>query len=591
MEKTMRFLSIAALALVGAVMTGCSSEDNFTAQPQQQVADKGNVVTMTATVGLGEQAGTRKLTIDDNKGVKTFAADDQIAVIYENTSGMVKETVTIAAGDISTDGKSAKFTVTMTDPKAGGTLKYIYPAAMAGATDVDYTKLNTQDGTLDNLGKKFDLAVYDGNLTSEAKLPASATLENMLAILALTIKDNATTPNDLTSSITSLKITDGTNTYNVTRSAAAGPIYVAIQPTTSAAIGVSASDGTNNYCKSLSGKSYAADNGYSVSWKMDKGACLAFLSGDIYEAKDGETLTGALAADATTNIKIANGAIVTLKDVTINGTNVDDDAHKHAAITCSGDATIILEGTNSVKGFEQEYPGIYVPVDKTLIIDGTGSLTASSNGYGAGIGGANAINCGNIEIKGGEITAVGGSSWSGSAGIGGGGFASCGNITISGGTVTANSGDYGAGIGGGADGICGTITISGGTVTASGNYFGAGIGCGYSSNGHDTRCGNILIYGGTVTATGGENAAGIGGGFGEGFDTICGTITINNTVTKLTATKGSDARNSIGPAGVDEEVEYCGVVTIGGTEYWDGLAYKNGGDTYLETSPIVYPAP
>ena len=556
----MRFLSIAALALVGAVMTGCSSEDNFTAQPQQQVADKGNVVTVTATVGLDGAAATRALT---STGVKTFAEGDQIAVIYENASGtMVKvETTALTDADISADGKSATFTVTLTGPKASGTVKYIYPAAMAGATDVDYTKLNSQDGTLTNLGKNLDLAVFNGNLTAEAKLPASATLENKLAILALTIKDNATTPNDLTSSITSLKITDGTNTYNVTRSAVAGPIYVAIKPTSSAAIGVSASDGTNNYCKSLSGKSYAADNGYSVSWKMDKGACLAFLSGDIYEAKDGETLTGALAADATTNIKIANGATVTLKDVTINGTNVDDDAHKHAGITCVGNATIILEGTNSVKGFEQDYPGIYVPVDKTLTIDGTGSLTASSNGYGAGIGGGNAISCGNIEIKGGEITAYGGSSWSGSAGIGGGGDASCGNITISGGTVTANGGDYGA-----------------------------GIGCGYSYSGLDTRCGDILISGGTVTATGGVEAAGIGGGSNAGFDTFCGTITINNTVTKLTATKGSGARNSIGPAGVDEYVEYCGKITIGGTVYWDYGTYVGDDDTYLATSPLTYPA-
>ena len=264
----MRFLSIAALALVGAVMTGCSSEDNFTAQPQQQVADKGNVVTVTATVGLDEQAGTRKLTIDGNKGVKTFAVGDKIAVVYQNTSGtMVKaETAALTAADITSGGKSAKITVTMTDPKAGGTLKYIYPAAMAGATDVDYTKLNSQDGSLDNLGKKFDLAVYDGNLTSDAKLPASATLENKLAILAVTLKNSGSS--DITSTITGMTLGDGTNTYSVTREAAAGPIYVAIQPTTSASISITATDGSKNYAKSLTGKDYAANNGYSVSWTV-----------------------------------------------------------------------------------------------------------------------------------------------------------------------------------------------------------------------------------------------------------------------------------------------------------------------------------
>ena len=265
MEKTMRFLSIAALALVGAVMTGCSSEDNFIGQPQQQVADNGNVVTVTATVGLGEQAGTRALTA---AGVKTFAEGDKIAVIYENASGtkVKAETAALTATDITSGGKSAKITVTMTDPKAGGTLKYIYPAAMAGATDVDYTKLNSQDGSLDNLGKKFDLAVYDGNLTSEAKLPASATLENKLAILAVTLKNSGSS--DITSTITGMTLGDGTNTYSVTREAAAGPIYVAIQPTTSASISITATDGSKNYAKSLTGKDYAANNGYSVSWTV-----------------------------------------------------------------------------------------------------------------------------------------------------------------------------------------------------------------------------------------------------------------------------------------------------------------------------------
>ena len=61
---------------------------------------------------------------------------------------------------------------------------------------------------------------------------------------------------------------DGTNTYSVTREAAAGPIYVAIQPTTSASISITATDGSKNYAKTLTGKDYAANNGYSVSWTV-----------------------------------------------------------------------------------------------------------------------------------------------------------------------------------------------------------------------------------------------------------------------------------------------------------------------------------
>ena len=107
MEKTMRFLSIAALALMGAMMTGCSSEDNFTAQPQQQVADKGNVVTMTTTVGLDGGATTRALTA---AGVKTFAVGETMAVIYNNGTSTVKAVShALEVSDITDGGKKATF--------------------------------------------------------------------------------------------------------------------------------------------------------------------------------------------------------------------------------------------------------------------------------------------------------------------------------------------------------------------------------------------------------------------------------------------------------------------------------------------------
>ncbi|MBO4612195.1 MAG: hypothetical protein J5671_03390, partial [Bacteroidaceae bacterium] len=67
----------------------------------------------------------------------------------------------------------------------------------------------------------------------------------------------------------------------------------------------------------------------------------------------------------------------------------------------------------------------------------------------------------------------------------------------------------------------------------------------------------ITISGGTIIATGGEQAAGIGGGC---FATSCGTITIQNTVTRVTATKGDSAPNSIGAG----DYGSCGTVKIGG---------------------------
>lgn len=261
--KTMKnFLSMAALALVGAMMTGCSNDDNF--DNPQQPENKSKVVTLTTTVGFDASAGTRALT---EAGVKTFAVDDQIAVIYTKNGGTVTKAVSekLISTDIASGSKSATFTVTLDDPDKTKQVTYIYPAAMAGSTDVDYTKLNSQDGTLASLQTKYDLCTKSGAWDSD-NLPSLA-LENQLAILAITLKDNAATPTEITSGITSLTIGDGTNTYTVSRSAAAGPIYVAIRPTTSAKIKIYASDGSKYYNKNLT-KTYEADNGYSVSWKM-----------------------------------------------------------------------------------------------------------------------------------------------------------------------------------------------------------------------------------------------------------------------------------------------------------------------------------
>ena len=266
------------------------------------------------------------------------------------------------------------------------------------------------------------------------------------------------------------------------------------------------------------------------------------------------TVTGTLGANV--KISIADGATVTLKDVKINGT--DSDSYKWAGLTCAGGATINLEGTNTVKGFLKYYPGLFVPKGKTLTIKGSGSLAANSNGYGAGIGGCYAVDSSSHIPK---------------------EEGSCGTIVIEGGTITATGG-MSAGIGCSHGSDCDGVTITGGTVTATGGTMAAGIG----SGGGNSVCGPISISGGTVTAEGGDYAAGVGTGYLA--DSKCGAITVANTVTKFTATKGSGATDSVGHG---QNGGACGAVTICGTVYWDGSAYQNEGATVLGQSPYTYP--
>lgn len=235
------------------------------------------------------------------------------------------------------------------------------------------------------------------------------------------------------------------------------------------------------------------DQSYDLVHVVDIGheVDLSTLTGN-YVAQDKDILIGKL--NDNYKISIAEGATVVLKDVTITGVN--QYQYRWAGITCQGDATIYLEGSNTVRGFYDEYPGIFVNKDQTLTIKGNGRLRASSNGYATGIGSAYSIDGGNIIIDGGEIVSTGGSQ---SPGIGASRNSDCGFITITDNVsmVTAEGDNAKMSIGLGQNGThCGVITI-GGVVYWDGSS--------YQNGGDDTSTGltrTPYIYVGN--GTGGE---------------------------------------------------------------------------------------
>ena len=251
---------------------------------------------------------------------------------------------------------------------------------------------------------------------------------------------------------------------------------------------------------------------------------LSTLTGSEYVVKETETLTGTLGTNLM--ISVADATTLILEDVDINGKGAWTTGN-YAGINCLGDAKIILEGENTVKGFYERYPGIHIPVKKTLTIDEGvlgGELTVSSNGRSAGIGAGSAVSCGNITIEGGSIIATGGTN--------------------------------AAGIGGAREHDCGTITIKDGTITATGGFGAAGIGGG---------CGGdpdaIIISGGVVIANGGENAAAIGSG--STWLSGCKDITIYNTVDMIIATKHEITPAATSSIGAGYGAKLNGTVKVG----------------------------
>ena len=239
------------------------------------------------------------------------------------------------------------------------------------------------------------------------------------------------------------------------------------------------------------------------NWTCD----LNLLTTDL-TVKNDVTLTGSTGH----RIRIADGVTVTFNNVAI-----------YNSFVCYGNATVILapDSKNLVRvntyythGFMNGGQGT------TLTIEGSGELTSdmSEDRDRAGIGGNN------------------------------------GDIIIKGGTITALGGHGGAGIGASRTGTTGKISIIGGNITAVGGKFAAGIGTGdywwYDDGDISSRCGDIEITGGAVVARGGEDGAGIG----SGRLSDCGKITISSSVDSVIAYKGYNADNSIG-AGSDGTCE------------------------------------
>lgn len=469
MMKTMKFLSMAALVLVGAITTGCTNEDENMSLNMPEP----KLVTLTTTISMGGGGETRALT---EEGVKTFAEGEQIAVVYTNTSSERVKAVSnaLVAGDITNEGKTARITVTLTDPVAGS-VDYIYPAAMANNDGTpNLSALCMQDGTQPTLAAKLDYAKGSGAMTvngNEYTLPGIA-LKNQLTICKFKVKNSGGT--EITGNITGLTVSDGTNTYTVSRAAAAGPIYVAMLPVSSdKTLSFVANDASDSYFKSVTGKALDVNNQYTINVTMEQGLTtnLSELSAD-HVAQNGDMLTGKLASSH--KISIAAGATVILKDVSINYDIYPALSGSFAGITCLGGATLIITGTNYVKGFSSGHPGIFVPSPSTLTITGNGTLYVNGHDNAAGIGsGRHNIDaykaCGNIVIQGGTIGATGGS---GAASIGSGASiiftqyetgtpSSCGDITVRNSVthIYATKGSGAESIGKGQYSYCGTVTI------------------------------------------------------------------------------------------------------------------------------------
>ena len=577
MKKTYQMMAAALLTAGALLTTACSSDDDAAIENITPTVGS-ETIQFTATLAPKDGATTRAITTDkdaNNKEILNvkWEAGEQIFIYYETTDGHASTTATVESVD-----ESGVATITAefaANAKDNGDAKFVYPATLATAEgDIDESQLlNNQNGRLctgtTNISKNFDATTQTGKISvmgGTASVKGTVAMENRVCICKFHFwLENGTWISDTEEAGTTLYIIIGDGrTYTISSPFARGfksddVIYVAMLPFTSQTIFfASTKEGGTGYYDKRAGSLAAGKFYRNVSVTMTATTTLTASTGDV-TLNYGDVLMGT-GGDAT-HVTIADGATVTLINATIPGRASNDKATKWAGITCEGNATIILVGTNYVRGYHTYYPGVQAgPMGTTLTIKGSGSLTATTGLYDY---------TDNIEGV--------------SAGIGGGWNMQVGNIRIEGGTITASGNYGGAGIGSGNTTVsgrasCGNISITGGTVTATGGRLAAGIGSGYNIS-RTNSCGNISITGGTVTATGGEYAVGIGSGANAvtTYTNTCGTITITSPAT-VTATAGSNCSHSIGA----DNSSTCGTVTIGGTNYGTGG---------ITTSPFTWPTP
>ena len=555
MKKFMKSIQMMAALLVAvAATTACSNDDNIADEPNTTTeTPKTYTMTVEATME-GDEATTRALSIDGTGTLNaTWTDGDKVAVLKLTGSAGSEHWELLGeltAGSVSADGLSCTLTGSFTEermaiagtPTVGSYLRLIYPGTRATTSSysISYTG---QDGTLSKIATDYDYCSTSGQKTKAVTVTAvddggnitttAATFTNNQAIVRFTLTDPDGDPIYPTSLTISAK--SGASEAIVTGEDLTG---------NSTSIGYGALtltlDGTTNVVyaalRGFSSKDVTLTAGGDFPYGTYQKSGVTFESGKYY----------------TINVKM--GHKVNLSALSADYTAIDGDiltgtlpSGKHVEIT-AGANVMLKNATISATTTS----GIVCLGNASITLSGTNSVSTTSEGYAA-------------------IQAGG-----------------TGTLTISGsGSLMATGGNGSAGIGSNRASTCGNITISGGMVTATGGNQGAGIGTGRYYDSTSPQCGNITITGGTVNATGGTSgdygAAGIGCGYGG----ICGNINISGG--RVTATKGIDGAYSIGKSNGNQIT--CGTITIGGTVYYDGTNFLNGGETYLATSPLTWPTP
>lgn len=231
------------------------------------------------------------------------------------------------------------------------------------------------------------------------------------------------------------------------------------------------------------------------------------LNGGYWTTDESGTLTPDGASADNYNVYYDGNGTLTLKDATINGTDII--GHVGAGIYAEGDLTIVLEGSSTVTGVQDPNgESQSIRVSGNLTIQGDGSLTAQGAGTSSGSS-YGVFVIGSFTQQSGSVTAIGGDV--------SGNYTSTG-LYVYGGTVTAQDG---------------TLTATGGDTSGS-SY---GISMASSSS--------VTVGSATVTVTGGTGNYSYGLYVNPSSPSVSPSVTLSGSGS-LTARSGSGTDTAVG---------------------------------------------
>ena len=255
------------------------------------------------------------------------------------------------------------------------------------------------------------------------------------------------------------------------------------------------------------------------------------LGGGYWKTNAGGTLTADGASESDYNVKYdsATGTL-TLKDATINGTNTI--GHVGAGIFASGDLTIVLEGSSTVKGVQDPNGDSQsIRVQGNLTIQGGGSLTAqgaeTSSGSSYGI-----FVIGSFTQQSGSVTAIGGnvSGNSTSTGL----YVYDGTVTAQDGTLTATGGTTSGSSYGISMSSSSSVTVGSAAVTATGGTGNYSYGLYVNPSSPSVSPSVTLSGSGSLTARSGTATNRAGGIYLVNIWGSTGSVTVGDNSTLLT---------------------------------------------------------